>query len=100
QGAAANDHGPQLRIVERDDRNVFAFDVLPDVEFGPVRERKDANVLPLVDPRIVDVPELGALIFGVPLTEFVAEGVNAFLGAGFFLVAARAAKSRVVAPGR
>ena len=34
--------------VERHDRNVLEVDVLPDVELGPVRQRKDADALALV----------------------------------------------------
>ena len=49
---------------------------------GPMRPLKSA-------------PELGALIFRVPLAGDVAEGEDAFLGAGFFFVAAGAAEGCV-----
>ena len=39
---------------------------------------------------VVERPEFGALVFGVPLAEFVAEGEDALFGAGFFFVAPRA----------
>ena len=49
----------------------------------------------LVYAGIVDVPQLGALVLGVPLVELVAEGEDAFLGTALFLVAACTAKGCV-----
>src|SRR5215469_7216639 len=46
---------------------------------------------------VVKVPKLGPLILGIPLAEGIAEGIDAFLGARFLLVAPRTAKSRVKA---
>ena len=86
-----------LSEIERYDRNPFQVDVLPDVEFGPVRERKNANAFALVRSRVEQVPNLRALVLGVPLAARIAEGIDALLGARFFFIAARAAKSRVVA---
>src|SRR5699024_3612661 len=74
-----------------------AGDVLPDVELGPVAQREDAHVLALVDPTVVERPQLGALVLGVPLAEVVAVAVDALLGAGLLLVAAAAAEGRGVA---
>src|SRR3546814_8356837 len=39
--------------IERHDGDVFARDILPDVEFGPVADRKDADALPLRFPGVV-----------------------------------------------
>ena len=29
--------------IQRYDRNIFEIDIVPDIEFGPVREREDAH---------------------------------------------------------
>ena len=71
------------------------MDVLPDVELGPVADREDADALALVLAGIIEVPELGPLVFGVPAMRGGAEGEDALLGAALFLVAPRAAKGRV-----
>src|SRR5580658_3235360 len=97
QRAAAHDHGAQLRVVERDDRDALALDVLPDVELRPVRERENADVLAFIDAGIIDVPQFRALIFGIPLAEFVAKGIDALFGTGLFLVPARATERGIVA---
>ncbi len=73
------------------------MDVVPDVELGPVGEREDADAFAGVDAGVVEVPELGALVLGVPLAGSVAEGEDAFLGAGFFFVAAGSAEGGVEA---
>ncbi len=49
------------------------MDVVPDVELGPVGKREDADALAFVDAAVVEVPEFGPLILGVPLAEGVAE---------------------------
>src|SRR3546814_16935359 len=50
--------------VERHDRNIFARDILPDVELGPVRDREHAAALALRLAGVVEVPELGTLLLG------------------------------------
>ena len=62
-----------LGEIQRHDRNVFLVDVVPDVQFGPVRQRKYADALALIQPAVVQVPQLRPLILGVPLPERVAE---------------------------
>ena len=81
----------------RHDRDLLDVDVLPDVHLGPVREREDAQALAGMNARVVEVPQLRALVLGIPLALFVAEGEDAFLGAGFLFVAPRAADGRVEA---
>ena len=76
--------------VDRGDLDALAADVVPDVELGPVRDREDPHVLALVEPAVVEAPQLGALHLRVPLAELVAVGVDALLGAGLLLVAAAA----------
>ena len=93
--AAAHQHGPLLGEIQRHDGDVLQVDVLPDVELGPVRERKHAHALARVDAGVEQIPQLGPLVLGVPLAEAVAEGEDALLGAGLLLVAARAPDGRV-----
>ncbi len=50
-----------------------------------------------VQPGIEERPQLGPLCLGLPLAEAVAVAEDAFLGAGFFLVASPAANQRVEA---
>src|SRR3546814_11575644 len=83
--------------IERHDGDVFARDILPDVEFGPVADRKDADALPLRFPGVVQVPQFGPLLLRVPAVGRGAEREDAFLGAALFLVPARAAKGDVEA---
>src|SRR2546421_30363 len=71
---------------------------MPDVELGPVGERKHADALALADAAVENVPQLRTLILGIPLAEGIAEAVDAFLGAGFLLVPPRAPERRVEWP--
>ena len=51
---------------------------------------------PGLDAAIEDVPQLRALVLGIPLAQTVAEGEDALLGAGFLLVAPRSTESGIV----
>ena len=95
--AAAAHHRPAVREVDRRQLQLFARDVLPHVELGPVRDGKRADVLALADPRVVEAPQLGALALRVPLAELVAEGEDPLLGARLLLVAPRAADASIEA---
>ena len=86
-----------VRVVQRWQLDFFTFDVLPHVKFGPVGDRKHAEMLAGLNARIEQRPQLGALGFGLPLTESVAVREDAFLGAGFFLIPAGAANQRIKA---
>src|SRR4051794_5470494 len=88
----ALEHLPLVGHVEAGDLELLGEDVLPDVELGPVGEREHAHVLAAPDAAVVEVPQLGPLLAWVPLAEVVAEGEHTLLGAGAFLVAARAAE--------
>ena len=68
---------------------------MPDVEFGPVRERENPDRFTLVLAGVIGVPQFRTLAFGVPAVLGIAEGENPFLGAGFFLITARPAKGRI-----
>src|SRR6201999_1946106 len=80
EAIAANQHAALLREVERHDRNVFKMDVMPHVELGPVGEREDADAFSGADARVVEIPELRALRFGLPLAGAIAEREDALLG--------------------
>src|SRR6185312_5358148 len=80
------------REIERHDRKALHHRVLPDIEFGPVGERKDADALALVDARVVIAPKLRPLALGIPGVVGIAEGEDALLGAALLLVAAGAAE--------
>src|SRR5690606_23335809 len=99
QRALALHHRALVREVERHDRDLFQVDVEPDVELGPIGEREGADALALGDLAVVEVPQLGPLVFGIPLAEAIAERVDALFGARAFFVAARTPESRVVAAG-
>src|SRR5690606_21816904 len=66
QHTAAVHDGSLLRKIERDDGNVFLQDVLPDVELGPVGERKDTDRLALCNPGVVDLPHFRTLVLRIP----------------------------------
>ncbi|CAB4958580.1 unannotated protein [freshwater metagenome] len=85
-----------MGVVDRRNLDLLAFDVLPDIEFGPVRNGEYSNVLTAFMPTVVEVPEFRSLILWVPLTELVAERVDAFLGARLLFVPAPTPKCGIV----
>ena len=89
----------RCREIERHDRDVLARDILPDVEFGPIVDRKDADALSRTVAGVVEVPQLRPLALRVPAVVAVAEGEDALLRPALFLVAPRAAKGQVEAAG-
>jgi hypothetical protein len=86
-----------VREIQVGHRDLFERDVLPDVELGPVRKRKHAEVFAGAFPAVVQIPELRALILRVPLTEVVAMGEDALLRSGFLFVPPGAADGGVKA---
>ena len=87
QCAVDVDDGPLGCEVKRHDRNFFEVNVLPNVKLGPVRQRKDTDAFAFVDFAVVEVPQFGALVLGIPGVVLVAEGVDAFFGTRLFFVA-------------
>src|SRR5579871_3511156 len=75
------------------------MDVVPDVELGPVGERKDTDAFAGANAAVEERPKLWTLIFGIPLARGVAEGEDPLLGARFFFIAACAAEGCVEAVG-
>src|SRR3546814_12942196 len=57
------------REIERHDGDLLACDLLPDVEFGPVTDREDADALALGFPGVIEVPQLGPLLLGIRSEE-------------------------------
>ncbi len=95
QHAVALDDQALFGEIERHDRYILGLDVAPDIDFGPVRQRKDPDALALADLAVIDVPEFRALIARIPAMVRRAEGIDAFLGARGLFVAARATESGV-----
>ncbi len=90
--------GHDLTLVSEVDRGkieVLALDVAPDVELGPVADRERPHVLTRTNSPVVEVPELGALVAGIPLPELVAEREDALLGACLVFVATSASEAGV-----
>ena len=73
QDPIALDDGPFGCEVEGYHRDVFLEDVDPDVQLGPVRERKDTDAFTIADFAVVDAPELRALVLWVPAMITVTE---------------------------
>jgi hypothetical protein len=92
--AAAGEHLPLVREVDRRQADALPLDVLPDVQLGPVGQREDPDALAVVDPPVVERPQLGPLVLRVPLAEVVAEGEDPLLRPGLVLVPAGAAEDR------
>src|SRR5882757_5195576 len=82
-------------VVDRRQLDLLGADVGPDVELGPVGQRERPDVLALVVPAVVQVPQFGPLHLGVPLAELVAEAEHPFLGPRLLLVAARTSERGV-----
>ena len=74
---------------------MLALDIHPHIHLGEVREREDAEMLAgLVSP-VEEIPEFGALVFGIPLAELITVRKEALLGAGLFLITAAATEAGV-----
>ena len=76
---------------------VFARNIFPYVELGPIANGKYTNVFAGVYTGIVDIPQFGALVLRIPLTEFIPERKYAFLGPGLFLIATGTSDSSIEA---
>src|ERR1051326_806903 len=85
------------REIERDDRDGLAPRIGPDVCFGPMQDRMDAQVRAGRQPGVELVPEFRRLAAHVPLAVARARREDALLGAGRLLVAADAGDQAVEA---
>ena len=86
-------------VAEVDGGNLklLSLDVFPDIHFGPVRERENPHVLTRVQSAVVEIPDLRALVLGIPLAEAVSEAEEALLGTGLLLIATRSAYATIEA---
>ena len=97
QRTVALDHRSRRREVERHHRNALLIDVVPDVELGPIRQRKNADAFAAALAAIIDAPWLGALALRIPQMIGAAKGEHTFLGTRCLLVAAGAAECGIEA---
>src|ERR1700683_3660447 len=67
--------------VERDDRYSLQSNVLPHIQLGPIRQRKDAEAFALALGGVVETPQLRTLSFRVPSMLAGAEREYPLLGA-------------------
>ena len=86
-----------LGEIKRDDRNVFALGVGPDVGLGPMQDRMDAQMRARRRRGVELVPEFRRLVAHVPSAFGAARREHPLLGAGGFLVAADAGDQAVKA---
>src|SRR5258706_187488 len=89
-----------FREIQGHNRNTFRFDIEPDVQLRPLRQRKIPNAFVFVNPRIENIPQFWPLILRVPLPQGVAERVNSLFSPRLLLVPSRSSKRRVKAPFR
>ena len=85
-----------MRVVDGGQLQFAGADVFPNIGFGPVGDGEDADVFAGHLAAVVQVPQLGALAAGIPAAEGIADGEDAFLGAGALLVAAGATAHGVI----
>ncbi len=62
-----------LREIQRHDRNLLHVDIEPNVELRPIGNREHANAFPFVEAGVENIPQLGPLVFWVPLAQPIAE---------------------------
>src|SRR5690606_27272326 len=77
---------PFVGVVDARHLDAFVADVVPDIEFCPVAQRKDPNVLPPLHASVQDVPYLRPLSPRFPTAEAVADREDPFLCARLLLV--------------
>src|SRR6202051_3651915 len=95
QGPAAANHRARRREIERDHGDSLLMEVDPDVELGPVRERKHADALAFPFAPIVKPPRLGALPFRIPAMLGIPKGKHALLGTRALFIAPGTAERHV-----
>jgi len=77
-----------LGQIQRNDRNVFALGVGPDVGLGPMQDRMDAQMRARRRRGVELVPEFRRLVADVPSAFGAARREYPFLGAGGLFVTA------------
>ena len=85
-----------MRIVETGELDPLLLHIHPDVHFREVGERENTKIFSWLFTTIEKVPQLGALVFGIPFAEVIAVGEEAFFRARFFLITATSSEDRIV----
>ena len=85
------------RQIERDDGNVFALGIGPDVALGPMQDRMHAQMRARRRRGVEVVPEFGRLVAHVPQAFGAARREHALLGAGGLFIAPDAGDQSVEA---
>src|SRR5260370_17682209 len=70
---------PVSREIHLRDRNILTLDVAPDIDFGPIEQWLDANVLAFGRAGCELSPEFRRLVFVIPFELRVARGKRSFL---------------------
>src|SRR5690606_21982535 len=91
------DHFSFVREIDGWQCDLFPADVIPDIQLRPVADREYADVLPFVDPSVINMPQFRALQLGVPLAELITNGKYPLLGACFLFIPAGAANTGIKA---
>ncbi|MNR46260.1 hypothetical protein D3C85_1652030 [compost metagenome] len=84
-----------MREVDAWQFNFFAADVVPNIQLGPVADRKYTDVFAFLDFTVINVPKLRTLTFRVPLAKFIANRENTLFCACFFFVSACTANTGI-----
>src|SRR5436190_23506030 len=80
-----------------DGRQIYFFlsDIIPDIEFRPVADRKHPYVFAFVYPSIVNIPQFRSLKLGIPLAKLITDGKYSLFGSCFFLVSSPATDTAI-----
>ncbi len=73
--------------------NFFPSYIIPDIEFCPVADWKNAHIFSFLNFTIVDIPEFWSLSFRIPLSEFIPHRKYSFFGPRFFLISSGASNA-------
>src|SRR5262249_8141747 len=84
-----------LGKIERNDRNVLQEDVMPDINFGPIRQWENSDGFARTNAGIEQIPKLGPLVARIPCVPLRAKRKDSFFRSTFFFVASSATKCRV-----
>src|SRR5665213_1469009 len=74
-GTSANNGETFLDEVQRNNGDLLRIEAEPDVKLCPVGQRKNADAFALAQAGVVETPQFGPLVLGVPLAGSVAEAV-------------------------
>ena len=82
-------------VVNGGQLDVLSCNVLPDIQFGPVGDRKDPEVFLRVQLGVEQGPKLGPLRLGLPSPKAVSVREDAFFGSRLFFVSSGATNERI-----